>query len=240
MTEVLHSLKDFEVWIYGLLGIVGLLSLVKFAKAWNEMRQAAFGLELESAQQQLNQAATTIVLVIMFSIGEFFLVNIVIPNIPEATSLPTPTLNVLVTPTVTLPANETESITPSPETELASIAMESTANQTPNSAAGGCIPQQIEITNPISGSSITGIQPIEGSANIPNFGFYKFEFSSPGQTNWLAIQAWTTPKKNEVLGQWDTSRLPSGLYLLRLVVTDNQGKALTPCVIQVNVVQPEQ
>jgi len=224
MAEVLSFFKDLEIWVYGLLGVAGLLSLIKFIHAWNEMRQATFGLELESGQQRLNSAATSIVIIIMLAIGEFFMVTFIIPNVPEASPLPSPTLNVLATPTVTL-------LPPSNEATPAS-------SGTPSASENGCIADQIDITSPVNGSSIAGIENIIGSADIPNFGFYKFEFSSPGQPNWLAIQAWTTPKKNDTLGQWDTSRLAEGLYLLRLVVTDSQGKALSPCAIQVTVLQP--
>jgi len=46
------------------------------------------------------------------------------------------------------------------------------------------------------------------------------------------------PVREGRLGTWDTSALAPGNYMLRLVVTDNQGIALTPCVIQVVVDAP--
>ena len=234
MNSILGVFKELEIWTYGILGIIGLLSLIKFINAWNEMRQAAFGLELESGQQRLNSAATTIVFVIILALAQFFMVTFIIPNVSDDSSLPTPTLNILTTPTSTIesPTENIEEIMVTKETS------EQILSTTPSSSDNGCISGSIDITSPVNGSSITGIEPIIGSADIPNFGFYKFEFSSPGQPNWLAIQAWTTPKKNDTLGQWDTSRLAEGLYLLRLVVTDSQGKAFTPCVIQVTILQP--
>jgi hypothetical protein len=41
------------------------------------------------------------------------------------------------------------------------------------------------------------------------------------------------------LGIWNTSNLTPGVYLIRLVVTDNLGNALAPCEIQVRVVAPQ-
>jgi hypothetical protein len=240
MAEIFNFFKGFELWIYGLLALAGLLYIVRFFHGWEEMRQAAFGLEHETAQQKLSRAATGLVFMVILAVAEFLLVNFIIPIIPESTPLPTPTLNVVASPTATLAPQASE--TPA-QGEGANNAPAVPAMQVPTAAsagATGCIPDQIAITEPQNGGSVSGIAPIKGSATMPGFGFYKFEFSSPGQPNWTAIQAWTEPKINDVLGQWDTSRLADGLYLLRLVVTDTQGKAVPPCVIQITVMkQPE-
>jgi hypothetical protein len=71
--------------------------------------------------------------------------------------------------------------------------------------------------------------------DIPNFGFYTYEIARPGESIWLPIQVGREIKQEAVLGTWDTSALTPGEYLLRLVVTDNQGNALEPCVIGVMV-----
>jgi hypothetical protein len=41
--------------------------------------------------------------------------------------------------------------------------------------------------------------------------------------------------KNDNLGEWNTSSLTNGYYFLRLVITDNVGASLEPCVIAVRV-----
>ncbi|NOH04264.1 MAG: hypothetical protein HND47_20955 [Chloroflexi bacterium] len=38
------------------------------------------------------------------------------------------------------------------------------------------------------------------------------------------------------LGRWDTTALTPGDYQLRLVVVDNQGTLLSPCIVPVRVV----
>jgi hypothetical protein len=93
----------------------------------------------------------------------------------------------------------------------------------------------VEITVPKAGEEVMGIVPVLGSANIANFGFYKFEIKRPNETVWLTIQAGNTPKTNDKLGEWDTTRLTPGEYQLGLVVVDNQAQALAPCVIQIRV-----
>ena len=44
------------------------------------------------------------------------------------------------------------------------------------------VPGQIEISMPKLGEEVSGIVPIVGTANIPNFGFYKFEIKRPSET----------------------------------------------------------
>jgi len=234
MGEVLLFFKNYEVWIYLFLGLGGLVYLTRFVQAWEDMRQAIYGLERESAQLRLNGAATGLVLLLIMAVGEFSLVSFIIPSIPGATPLLTPTLDLLATPTTTLSAPTT----PQPNLTLGGVTSTLAVSGQPTSESG-CIPNQVMITKPDPGSTVGGIVVIEGTADISNFGFYKFEISKPGEPNWLAIQAWTEPKKNTTLGQWDTSRLDPGLYLLRLVVIDNQGQSSSPCVIQVNITKQE-
>ena len=54
----------------------------------------------------------------------------------------------------------------------------------------------------------------------------------------LERKASVTIVNNDILGPWDTTRLNTGDYFLRLVVTDNAGQSLPPCTIQVRVEAP--
>jgi hypothetical protein len=92
------------------------------------------------------------------------------------------------------------------------------------------------ITAPEPGVEVSGTVEITGTANIPNFGFFKYEVAPMGSQDWATISAERKPKINEVLGQWNTSSLTNGFYFLRLVITDNVGAAMEPCVIAVRVV----
>ncbi len=228
MAEILRFFRDYEVWIYVLLGVLALLMVRRFILGWIELRGAAFGLERENAQAKINGASILFTLLLMLAVGEFVLVSFVVPLVPEAMPLPTPTLDLLATPTVTLPAT-----TPGAQTTDAATTPVPTIAALPNS---GCVAGQIEITEPKHGDTLSGVVTIRGSANIPNFGFYKYEVAHPGDTAWLSINAGEKIVTNDVLGEWATSVLPPGDYLLRLVVTDNQGVAMPACVIQVIVI----
>ena len=74
-----------------------------------------------------------------------------------------------------------------------------------------------------------------GTADIPNFGFYKIEMKRPEETIWQTIVAGNEVKVEEPLGLWDTRRLFAGTYQLGLVVVDNEARASAPCVVQVQV-----
>jgi hypothetical protein len=165
------------------------------------------------------------------AVTEFILVSFIAPALPGAASLPTPTLNLLATPTITLPAG-TQPAIETQTTETTALFESLPPINT------GCIPGQIEIDIPQNGEEIRGVVPVVGAADIPNFGFYKFEIKRPEETVWLTIQAGNVPVSYGKLGDWDTTRLSPGDYLLALVVVDNQAKSSEPCIIQVRVSLP--
>jgi hypothetical protein len=229
MEEALGFFRAFEMWIYVLLGLGGIITIRKFVLAWQELRGASFGLERESAQSRLNQSASILVMILTLAITEFILVSFIAPAVPGALGLPTPTLDLLATPSITLPA----------QTPLSGEAVTTVSPTTPQPPQGSsCVPGQINIVIPANGEEVQGVIPVVGSANIPNFGFYKFEIKRPDEAQWLTIQAGNVPVDNGKLGDWDTSRLSPGEYQLSLVVVDNQAEASDPCIIQLRVARP--
>ncbi len=230
MEEALRFVRAYEVWVYLLLGFGGIIYVRKFILAWQELRGAAFGLERDNAQSRLNQAAGILVLILTLAIMEFILVSFVAPTVPGAVPLLTPTLDLLATPTITLPAD-------TPAAEGALTAVQATNTPLLPSVENGCIPDQIMITTPADGADISGAVEIIGTANIPNFAFYKLEMKRPEETNWLTILAGNEVKNGETLGVWNTTLLPPGYHQLSLVVTDNQGTSLPSCIIQIRVVE---
>jgi hypothetical protein len=226
MGEILRFFKDNEVIIYLILGGFAFWQTRNFVLAWGELRNAAFGLERESAQRRLNWVATMLTLIFMLGIGEFVVVSFVVPKVPDASPLLTPTLDLLASPTVTLEPGS-----------LAAISTPALVIETPMS---GCIPGEIDIISPQNGTAVQDIVEIIGSADIPNFGFYKFEMAAVNDTSWLTIQAGDTITQEGRLGFWDTTRLSPGDYGLRLVLTDNQGESQPPCTIQVRVDPPSE
>ena len=226
MGDFLRFFKENEVFIYLILGIFAVWQIRNFTLAWRELRNAAFGLERESAQSRLNWVTTMLIFIFMLGISEFVLVSFVAPTMPEASPLLTPTLDLLASPTTTLEAISLPSDpTPAPTIEIEN---------------GTCLPDLVDIISPENGETIRDIVEITGSADIQNFGFYKFEMAAINDTAWLTIQAGDMITREGRLGYWDTTRLIPGDYALRLVVTNNLGESTEPCVIQVRVDPPSE
>ena len=224
--EAVKFFREYEITIYVFLGIIVFYAILKIVQAWEEFRKAAFGMEKENAQGRLNQAATMLFLLIAMAVAEFSLVTFVAPTLPDANPLPSPTLDLLATPLFTpvasLPVETQDNLgTPAP---------------TPTSIIGQGCTADINITGPSDGESVYGVVIVKGTADIPNFGFYKYEIARPGETIWLSINAGEEAVREGVLGEWVTTVLPPGEYQLRLVVADNQGKFMPACVIQVQVI----
>lgn len=232
MEEALRFFRTYEIWIYVILALVGLVYVRKFILAWEELRRSAFGLERESAQSHLNQSAGMLVLLFMIAVAVFVIVSFVAPAFPGSNPLATPTVDLLASPTTTLMEEEMQQdIMPTEDAMGEVVATEVIPGE-------GCIPGQILLSEPTDGAEVSGVIVVQGTADILDFGFYKYEVARPGDTVWLTIQAGREVKQESDLGQWDTRTLPQGDYMLRLVVTDNQGNSLEPCVIRVRVNNP--
>ena len=217
MEEAIGFFRAFEFWIYLLIGLGALFFIRKFVLAWQELKDAAFGLERESAQARLNQSATMLVLLLSMAVSEFVLVYFIAPSVSGTAALPTATMNPLATSTVTLSAS---SANPG-EVEAAAAPLEDQP-----AASTGCIPDQSQISFPLAGQETSGIVEILGTADIPNFGFYKLEIKKPEETVWLTLQAGNQAVRDGKLGDWDTRRLTPGEYQLGLVIVDNEAQSL--------------
>ncbi len=232
MAEALRFFKIYEVWIYFLLGIGAVIYLRKFFVAWQDLRGAIFGLERESAQYRLNQAASVMVLLVIMAIAEFVVVSFVAPMVPGASPLPTPTLDLLATPTTTLTASLATAVGTQPlpaATPLPTLHLD----------ASGCLPDQVMITSPEADEEISGEVQIQGTADIPDFGFYKLEVARREEPLLLTIQAGRQVVRNGVLvDNWDTTRWQPGSYVLQLVVVDSTGQPMPACRIPVRIGVP--
>ncbi len=234
MDLALRFFRTYEMWMYVILALAGLVYIRKFILAWEELRRAAFGLERESAQSHVNQSAGMLVLLFMMAVAVFVLVSFVAPAFPGSNPLLTPTMDLLASATTTLMAESTQEAATLPTTE--SMSELATVEVT----GDGCIPGQIMLTEPNEGAEVSGVLIVRGTADVQNFGFYKYEIARPGETVWLTIQAGKEIRQEGELGQWDTRTLDPGDYMLRLVVTDNQGETLEPCVVRVRVNNPSE
>ncbi len=227
MAAVLGFFVRLAPVIFLLLALGLIFGLRKITQALAERRAAIFGLEREIAQNHMSQAVATLTLVSILAAAEFVLVVFLVPNLPMMSQLETPTMNPLITATNTFPLEFMET-----------LGVVTPGGPTPTIQETGCIPGQIDLTSPKPGDVLQGSIELYGTANVPNFGFFKYEFAPIGSNTWFTILAYNKPIQDGDLGNWNTSTIAAGDYQLRLVVTDNQGNELPTCVIPVHIKAP--
>ena len=224
MVSLFRSLQAAEIWIYIILAIIALFPTRKLVLSIRELRGSLFGMEKDNARTKIIQSVSMIVILAMMGIGEFLFVTFAGNIAPSLALLPTPTLNLQATET---PAS----------IQTGSDGQWITAvGDAGGSPGGGCIPGKIEWSDPKPGDEISGNVELKGTANITDFGFYKYEYTQDN-TTWVTIQAGTTVVNNGLIGNWETSVLTPGDYSIRLIVTNNQGQEMAPCLLQVKVIQ---
>lgn len=219
MGPVYRTLANYEPLIYIVLAIGALFAFRRMWRSWREWRDSVYGLEREFALRRLVQASGLALLILGLLFAEFFIASFIAPSLPASDIMATATLNLLVTPAGTVSADAPVPL----------------GTQEIPTGMSGCIPDQIMITSPAPGDPVRDTVIITGTADVPDFAFYKYEVASMGSQNWATIAANREPVRDGELGEWNTGSLTNGDYFLRLVITDNVGESLEPCVIAVRV-----
>ena len=223
MGYVYRSLGTYEPLIYISLAILGLFVFRRMWVMWREWRNSVYTLEREFSLGRLGRATALGFLVLALFFVEFYVATFIAPSLPASDLLTTPTLDLLSSPQATLP---------SADSTQAAIVL---ATQPVQKGMSGCVKDKIMITSPKSGDVVNAVVDLIGTADVPNFGFYKYEIALAGTQNWKTISANREPKKDGKLGSLNTLSLSNGDYFLRLVITDNVGASIEPCVIAVRI-----
>ncbi|MCZ7543745.1 MAG: hypothetical protein M5R40_09490 [Anaerolineae bacterium] len=94
-------------------------------------------------------------------------------------------------------------------------------------------PGAVRISAPVNGQTVSSAIEVRGTVSIPNFHRYQLEYAagtvSPGVVaSWsLAAGPYTNqPVGDAVLAVWDTRALADGVYTIRILAIDTQGKQL--------------
>lgn len=231
MDAIIKFLADLEIPIYLILGVVGIVYLRRLAIAIEERRTSVFSLEREVAHSKVISATTVLVLLGLLAVGEFIVATFLAGELAQQPLYSTPTIQVLSTPTTTLPGPVPTDATPTatlyPQAQIEGI-------------QSNCIAGVLEISSPKQGDEVSGVVEIIGSVNTPNFGSYRYEYSTMGEPNWQVIAAGSGVRVEENLGYWYTTDLTPGEYMLRLMALDNQGNESSACVIVVKVAAPQE
>ena len=239
MEYVIKFLADFEVPIYLILGIVAVVYLRRIVISLEEKRTAIFGLEREAAQRKVTAAASILILVGLMTVMEFVVATFLAGGLAQAPTFATSTIEVLTTPTTTLsgsiPSTTLSGLIPTDATPTPTIYPQAQIEGIDSQ----CVNDILEIDSPVHEAEVKGVVEIIGSVNTPSLGSYRYDFSTMGEPKWQTIAAGSGVHIDENLGNWYTSDLAPGPYMLRLVALDNEGNETSTCVIVVNVTAEE-
>lgn len=238
MTIIVKLIADYAIWLYIFLGLVAFLFLRTYVVARRERDHSIFTLERESATGRMVRALMGFLVVLILIGGVFYTAQTLVEEIPMPEVTPTPTALIVLPPSPTPPPllpTPTPTGTPRPRPTLAPI---ETTTSTPEASLGvpaNCLNPGVRISEPGTGATVSGVIQIVGTANLPDFWYYKFEFRGNGFGDWTFIQRFDTPINGGILGAWDTRSVPSGDYEFRLVVVEKTGNYPEPCVLLLSV-----
>ena len=91
------------------------------------------------------------------------------------------------------------------------------------------------VITPRRGDTLSGTVYVKGTAEHPNFWYYKLEYRHDGLDDWHYLSGQHSTVQKNVLGTWNTTALPNGSYHIRLVVVDLTGNYPPPCEIPVKL-----
>lgn len=104
-------------------------------------------------------------------------------------------------------------------------------------AIAGCGPR-VNISNPGNGATVSGTITIQGTADVPDFFFYKLEITGPETGgNWASLLSSVIqqPVQNGILGTANLGSWTNGEYTLRLTVVDGTSNEVGSCLIGITV-----
>jgi len=238
MTIIVKLIADYDIWLYLLLGLVALLFVRAHMVARRERDNSIFSLERESATRRMVQATMGFLVTLILVGGVFYTSQTLVQEVPLPEATPTPTAIIVLPPSPTPPPllpTPTPTETPRPRPTLQLV---ETITPTPEVSLGvpaNCPNPGVRISEPGTGATVSGVIQIVGSANIPDFWYYKFEFRGNGFGEWTFIQRFDTSISGGILGAWDTRSVPSGNYEFRMIVVEKSGNYPEPCTILLSV-----
>ena len=238
MTVIVKLIADYAIWLYLFLILVAFVFLRAYAVGRRERENAIFTLERESATGRMVQATTGLIVTLVVIGGVFYTSQVLVEEVPLPEVIPTPTVLVVLPPTPTPPPllpTPTGTATPRPRPTQAPSETGTPIPEKPPVVVADCPNPAVRISEPGTGAVVSGVIQLVGSASIPDFEYYKFEFRLSGFGDWTFIQRFTEPINGGILGAWDTRSVPSGDYELRLVVVDYTGNYPPPCTLRLVV-----
>lgn len=251
MSGFLTLVRNLAPFLYAIAGGLLLWGALSFIKARAQLLQARFRLERESAEERGGRSITlsiialqVLILVFLLSTTTFnawqeFAGNVTATPIQQDIPFRT-AIAVDVGGELIVPEREEEGLflvsTPPPSPTPAGTLL-------PAPAPVGCIADQANISLPANGQVVFEIVPIMGTANISNFGQYRFEIRNVlTETQFGVIGGASSdhnvPVINGPLGSIVPQNFLPGEYRFRMVVFDNTVQMRAMCEITIFISDP--
>ena len=247
MEQVRAILVEYQWLAYTILGIVLIFLIRRALLARRDGARSLFKLEQEQARTRYSRSVTASAVILLLIAAVFILSNPVLPG-PTPTLEPTPTetsgplVAATLTPTPP-PATITPTATATPLRPTRPVRPTDTPSadvtETPVVSMAACPNPNVRITFPGTNQVVQGNVPVRGTANVPNFQYYKVEVgpgSNPRDNQWTVVgNLHQSPVSGGVLETFNSGAYPAGTYTLRLVVVDQTGNYPEPCRVTVTV-----
>jgi hypothetical protein len=251
MAFFVQLLANYAGLIYIALGVGVVLYIREILVARQDLQQSLYSLEREAASSRLWRSILMLGLLGLIAFATFVLSTVVAPQVATDEARITPTAAFTLptnTPTPTFQPTPTRTPRPptatpgTPTPTLAGAATEAPTPTPPSLPVANCPDPNVQIVAPVAGQVFSGEIQVRGTAQAPNFAFYKLTLNGPA-TNGVTQTAgdvMRTPVDGGVLGKIDPTNLlgQPGVYVVGLVVVDNTGNELPHCTVAI-VVQPQ-
>jgi hypothetical protein len=231
--------------------IIGAVFYVReIIAARQDLQQSLYSLEREAANSRLWRSVLVLGLLSLIAVATFILSTVVAPQVATdqgritptaAFTLPTNTPTPTFQPTPTRTPRPPTSVPGTPTPTIAGAPAEA-PTPTPLTVAAACPDPNAQIVAPVAGQVFSSEIQVRGTADAPNFAFYKLTLNGPatGNVTQTAGDVVHAPMRGGVLGAIDPTNLLSqpGTYIVGLVVVDNTGNELPHCNVSIVVQAP--
>lgn len=229
MIVLLQLIRKYDLWLYGLCGLVCLFYLRRAWHARQTLAASFFSLEKEVATSQLLRSLGGALFCCLFVGSIYYVTRYLAPalELPEVLRAePTPILIPTPIPTPT-PGPPTSGLAPTATRRIVRPVLPTPTppvTSTPEIMPPSCPDPGAQLTAPGVNQVLHGLVQVRGTAQIADFDYYKFEFRGAGlESEWAFLQRHDEPVVEGLLGTWDVSMLPNGEYEFRLVVVRRDG-----------------
>jgi hypothetical protein len=251
MASLLQILANYAGLIYLACAVGVVLYSRDILAARQDRQKSLYSLEREAANSRATRGVMMILVLGLLAGATYGLSTYVAPTLethqPAAT--PTPAFSLATeTPAPTLQPSPTRTprstLTPIGGDAATPIAPPVAAIESPTPTPlppVTCPDPNVQLAAPAPGQTFNGSIQLRGTADTPNFAFYKFTLKGPatGEVAQTVGDVVHEARRDALLGDIDGAALLAqpGTYIISLIVVDNTGNEFPACSVPV-IIQP--